>query len=83
MGGVLQSWACICAVPEHGTDNHRYLRHTLENIACFEWRCSKGSMDDKVSHGYPFHNANMTESVGVEPGPLPLLVFGLGGKEPT
>src|SRR5258708_10737036 len=68
MGVVLQSWASICAVPEPGTDNHRYLRHTLENIACFEWRCSKGSMDDRVSHGYHFDNACMTESFGVKMG---------------
>jgi hypothetical protein len=83
MGGVPQSWAQICTVPEQGTNNHRYLRHTLENIACFGWQCSKGSMDDRVSHGYPSHNACMTESFGVELGPLPLLGFGVLGKEPT
>jgi hypothetical protein len=35
-------------------------------------------MDDKVSYGYPFHSAFMTESSGVEMGPLPLLSLGLG-----
>jgi hypothetical protein len=35
-------------------------------------------MDDRDSHRYPFHNARMTESFGVELGSLPLLVIGLG-----
>src|ERR1700694_4426234 len=35
-------------------------------------------MDGRESHGYPFHNACMTESSGVELGPLPPLAMGLG-----
>src|SRR5580704_10383338 len=35
-------------------------------------------MDDKDSHGYLFHNVCMTESCGVELGPLPLLSWGFG-----
>lgn len=47
---------------------------------CLGWRCSKGSMDPNLSHSYPFHNAGVTESSGVElassgvelaPSPLP------------
>jgi hypothetical protein len=61
-----------------------HLRHISGNIACSGWRCSKGSMDDADSHGYRFDNASMTESYGVEPGPLPLPVHrGLAGKEPN
>src|SRR5713226_6809862 len=66
MGGVLQSCAWICAVPGHGTRHRRYLSHTVENIACLGWHCNRGPMDDRVSHGYPFHNAFMTESSGVD-----------------
>jgi hypothetical protein len=36
-------------------------------------------MDDKDSHNYLFQNGRMTESCGVEMGPLPL-VPGLGGR---
>jgi hypothetical protein len=44
----------------------------------------QGSVDDADSHGYLFDNASMTESHGVEPGPLPLPVdLGLAGKEPN
>jgi hypothetical protein len=39
-------------------------------------------MDDPGCHGYPFHNASMTESFGVELGLLPPL-SGAWGKEPT
>ena len=35
-------------------------------------------MDDGDSRGYLFHNVNVTESSGVELGPLPLPVQGLG-----
>jgi hypothetical protein len=82
MGAMLQLCADQCAVPKHGTVANWHLRHILENIACSEWRCSKGSMDDADSHGYRFDNAVMTESYGVELGPLPLPVFvlGLGGR---
>src|SRR6266404_4614471 len=65
MSGVLHSWAWICAVPRHGTCLHRYLRHTLENIACFGWRCSKGSMDDSILPGYPFHDACITNHLAL------------------
>jgi hypothetical protein len=40
-------------------------------------------MDDADKHGYRFDNAVMTESYGVELGPLPLPVLGLCGKEPN
>src|SRR6202011_4174216 len=79
MGGVLQSCAEICAVPERGTARHRYLSQLPKNIACFRGQCSTRSLDDRNSHGYPFHNAIMTESSGVELGPLPLL-SGFGGE---
>jgi hypothetical protein len=84
MGGVLQSWARICAVPKHGTGAHKYLRHKLANIACFRWHRSKGCMDDADRHGY-FRNVRMTESFGVEMEPLPLspLISGAWGKEPN
>src|ERR1700684_1747406 len=55
----------------------------MTNIACFGWQCSKGSMDDENSHGYPFDNTCMTESCGDEMGPLPLPVTGAWGKEPN
>src|SRR5260370_28889975 len=77
MGGVLHSWAWICAVPRHGTCLHRYLRHTLENIACFGWRCSKGSMDDSILPGYTFHDACITNHLALN-GPSPLLFGALG-----
>jgi hypothetical protein len=37
-------------------------------------------MDAWVSRGYLFHNACVTESCGVEEGPLPLLVSGAWGR---
>jgi hypothetical protein len=37
-------------------------------------------MDDPESQGYLFDNATMTESCGVELGPLPLPVSGLAGR---
>jgi hypothetical protein len=55
----------------------------FEKYQWFEWQCSKGSMDGEVCHGYPFDNVGMTESTGVELGPLPLPVPGLAGKEPN
>jgi hypothetical protein len=55
----------------------------LRNINGLKWQRSKGSMDDEDCRGYPFDNAGMTESFGVELGPLPLLVLGLAGKEPN
>jgi hypothetical protein len=33
-----------------------------------------------LTGGYPFHNAGVTESYGVELGPVPLLAMGLGGR---
>src|SRR6202158_6025949 len=78
MGGMPKSYAYICGVPRHGTGVCGYLRHTLINIACFGWRCSKGPMDDSPARRYPFHNACITESSGVELGPLPPLAMGLG-----
>jgi hypothetical protein len=53
----------------------------FEKYQWFGRQCSKGSMDDEVCPSYPFDNANMTESYGVELGPLPALVLGLAGKE--
>lgn len=67
-GGVPHSWAWICAVPRHGTRLHSYLRHTLENIACFGGRCSKGSMDDSILPGYPFHDACITNHLALNRG---------------
>src|SRR6202158_336783 len=78
MGGMPKSYAYICGVPRHGTGVCGYLHHTLINITCFGWRCSKGPMDDSPAHHYPFHNVCMTESSGVELGPLPPLAMGLG-----
>src|ERR1700675_2099652 len=83
MGDVLRSCAGGCAVPMHGTVMGWHLRHIPADIACFRWRCSKGSMDDVESHGYPFDNARMTESCGAELGPLPLPHSGAWGKEPN
>jgi len=40
----------------------------------FLLHCSKGSVDDGDRHGYLFGDAAMTESCGVERGPLPLPV---------
>src|SRR5713226_442553 len=80
MGGVLQSCAWICAVPEHGTRHRRYLSHTVRNIACLGWHCNRGPMDDRVSHGYPFHNAFMTESSGVDDGAIATALLGMGGR---
>jgi hypothetical protein len=54
----------------------------FEKYQWLEGECSKGSMDDEVSRGYPFDNARMTESSGVELGPVPPLVLGPAGKEP-
>jgi hypothetical protein len=78
MGGVLQSYAGIGAVSMHGTCGRRQLRHTCGNIAYFGWRCRKGSMDGSDSRGYLFDDATVTESFGVELGPLPLPDPGLG-----
>src|ERR1700732_3631986 len=45
----------------------------------FARRCSEGSMDDCAGDVYPFCNAGMTKSVGVDSGPLPSPGFwGLG-----
>src|SRR6202790_3621072 len=45
----------------------------------FARRCSEGSMDDCAGDVYPFCNVGMTESVGVDSGPLPSPGFwGLG-----
>jgi hypothetical protein len=84
------SWAGCCnhvrgfaRFPGMEPRHRRYLSHTWGNIACLGWHCNRGPMDDNVSHGYPFPNAFMTESFGVdEMGPFALLTW-VGGKEPT
>jgi hypothetical protein len=55
----------------------------FEKYQCFGWQCSKASMDDEDCHSYPFHNACMTESIGVELGPFATARFGAWGKEPN
>src|SRR5260370_16975205 len=37
-------------------------------------------MDDRVSHGYPFHNAFMRESSGVDDGAIATALLGMGGR---
>jgi hypothetical protein len=55
----------------------------FEKYQWFEWQCSKGSMDEENSHGYPSDNACMTESFGVELGPTATARLALAGKEPN
>ena len=55
----------------------------FEKYQWSRWQCSKGSMDDQSWRGYFLDDARMTESFGVELGPLPLTVLGLAGKEPN
>ena len=52
---------------------HRIYLNALQQI----------SMDAFCDPKVPFHNVLMTESFGVELGPLPLLGFGAWGKEPS
>jgi hypothetical protein len=49
-----------CMVPKRGTATSVYLRHILENIACFTWRCSKAALDGTESRRYAFDYAMMT-----------------------
>src|SRR5208337_4915987 len=46
----------------------------------YQMLCSKAPMDDEDTRGYPFQNACMTESYGVELGPLPLPVIAAWGE---
>jgi hypothetical protein len=55
----------------------------IRKYCMFLLRCSKGSVDDRDEPDYVFNEAGMTESFGVELGPLPLPVLGAWGKEPT
>jgi len=64
----------------HGTLSGMQLSHTRHNFVRISWRCSKMLIDAYLTGGYPFHNAGVTESLGVELGPLPLLAMGLGGR---
>jgi hypothetical protein len=70
-------------VPKQGTQSAQIFAPQFAIIAPRERRCSKGRMDDAGQHGYRFDNASMTESRSVEPGSLPLLVYGAWGKEPN
>jgi hypothetical protein len=54
----------------------------FEEYQMFEVAVQQSSMDDAACHGYPFDNADVTESYGVEVGPLPQLAFEAWGKEP-
>jgi hypothetical protein len=57
-----------------------HLSHTCQNIAVIPYALQQMLMDAFMMRGYLFHDAGVTESSGVELGPLPLLVPGLGGR---
>jgi hypothetical protein len=89
-GRMSASWAAchnhrrgFARFPSMEPRNHRYLRHTLENITCFGWWCRQGSMDDKVLHGYLFMTPVSQNQLALNGGHCTARFFGVLGKEPT
>jgi hypothetical protein len=81
MGGVQSLSARKCAVPRHGTGARLAFAPHFEKYRMFLLHCSKGFVDDEHEPDYFFIDAGMTESFGVELGPLPLPVWGAWGRD--